>query len=87
MDSEPVRIVFLTEREDETIQCRVQDYRFARGNAVNVFKINCQDPHSLITMLRVLVNNNICYGGEEMRIDLRFSGRQEMYMEGNAARL
>ena len=27
MDSEPVRIVFLTERDDEAIQCRVQDYR------------------------------------------------------------
>ena len=55
MDSEPVRIVFLTEREDEAIQCRVQDYRFARGNAVNVFKINCQDPHSLITMSEFLL--------------------------------
>ena len=37
MDSEPVRIVFLTEREDEAIQCRVQGYRFAHGNAVNVY--------------------------------------------------
>ena len=28
---------FLTEREDEAIQCRVQGYRFAHGNAVNVY--------------------------------------------------
>ena len=70
MDSEPVRIVFLTERDDEAIQCRVQDYRF-----MLILKIHCQDPQILINV-RVFVNNNFCFGGEEMRSG--FTGNSEI---------
>ena len=54
MDSKPVRVVFLTEREDEATQCRVQGYRFAHGNAVN---INVKDKLSRSSNISEL---NVC---------------------------
>ena len=70
MDSKPVRVVFLTEREDEATQCRVQGYRFAHGNAVSVLTINCQDTILVCTVLANITTNDIYSGGKEMRNDL-----------------
>ena len=48
----------------------MQDYRF-----MLILKIHCQDPQILINV-RVFVNNNFCFGGEEMRSG--FTGNSEI---------